>query len=751
MQHKTSHHQNKMKRNIITWLMLLGCITIWAQGVKPLPTLHVEGRWLVDKHGNQVVLHGVMDTPSNYFNGGRWEGSKARGWWDHYNETGRVNCLNYFEKLFAGMEQAKCNVFRLHMDPAWTNDDNITATGFTKNSENKTVDPNGQVVDGEANISHFSETLYKHWLPTLYLELAKKAMGHGLYVVVRPPGVCPHDLKVGDYYNQYLMLIWDIFSQNEYVKQHAGQISIELANEPVSVKNAQNQDDPKALHDFFQPIVDKIRSNGFTGIIWVPGTGWQANYTSYAQYPITGNNIGYAVHDYNGWYGCDDKNLSASDVPAATQRKIEQFHNQVPVVSTNPVMITEIDWSPFKPGTGHYNEHGDWVESNYGTWATGRTSVWGNITKGVYDYFGNVSMTLSGTGCLLDIDNLIKTGQASPAFDGLEEACGKACMDWYAEYYKVNWPHADDEAETGDAYTLQKIEVEPNEIELMVGGEQLVNLTATFVDGHTKDISAIATYTVDDATVASVTNGVIKALKGGSTKITASYKAPVGDEKQVVINVKVNSFDDWATLTSATDLNGKTFVIMGAEDNKVFYGSDNQNLKYDDAGSVLMNTNIVGYQFKAEKITIAGHSNCYLLRLITLTGSEYYVFGKPGYLNSQATKDWCCFILGLTKGNGEDIENGAAWDIDYVEGKGFTLKNVGTGLYLKDATPAKYEAPAYFNFRVEGSTSGITTIQREIENDVVYNLQGVKVGTRSQLKSLPRGIYIIGGKKVVMR
>ena len=108
-------------------------------------------------------------------------------------------------------------------------------------------------------------------------------------------------------------------------------------------------------------------------------------------------------------------------------------------------------------------------------------------------------------------------------------------------------------------------------------------------------------------------------------------------------------------------------------------------------------------------------------------------------------------ILGLSKGNGEDIENGAAWDIEYVEGKGFTLKNVATGLYLKDAGPAKYETPAYFNFRSKSTTTGITTIQREIENDVVYNLQGVKVGTRSQLKSLPRGIYIIGGKKVVVR
>ena len=48
-------------------------------------------------------------------------------------------------------------------------------------------------------------------------------------------------------------------------------------------------------------------------------------------------------------------------------------------------------------------------------------------------------------------------------------------------------------------------------------------------------------------------------------------------------------------------------------------------------------------------------------------------------------------------------------------------------------------------------TTGITTIQREIENDVVYNLQGVKVGSRNELKSLPRGIYIIGGKKVVVK
>lgn len=711
-----------MKRKIITWLMLLGCITIWAQGVKPLPTLHVEGRWLVDKHGNQVVLHGVMDTPSNYFNGDRWEGSKAQGWWDHYNETGRVNCLNYFEKLFVGMEQAKCNVFRLHMDPAWTNDGSITATGFTKNTENKTIDPNGQVVDGEADISHFSETLYKHWLPTLYLELAKKAMNHGLYVVVRPPGVCPHDLKVGDYYNQYLMLIWNIFSQNEYIKKHAGQISIELANEPVSVKNAQNQDDPKALHDFFQPIVDKIRENGFTGIIWVPGTGWQANYTSYAQYPITGENIGYAVHDYNGWYGCDDKNLSASDVPAATQRKIEQFHNQVPVVDTNPVMITEIDWSPFKPGTGHYNEHGDWVESNYGTWATGRTSVWGSITKGTYEHFGNISMTLSGTGCLLDIDKSIATGQAVPAFDGLAEACGKACMDWYAAYYKVNWPHADDEEETGDFYTLQSISATTNDIEMEEGTKLLISLKANYADGHTQEISDQATFVIDNPAIVSIDKGYIKGLTAGVTKMTATYSKN-GKQYQAIFNITVNAREFFSfKKEDIREFFGETGTYN--ESTRTFHPAQWGQMGWQYTDGVDMSA----YKYLVVKLKVAQNCSAHLniFPQNSIWGSNY---------QSEDFGNKTTIIIKMS-----DV----AAQID--------TKNIHIISFWTNGTGDVVVDDIYLTNNDDYSkTTGICTIQREIENDMVYNLQGVKVGTRSQLKSLPRGIYIIGGKKVVVR
>jgi hypothetical protein len=675
-----------------------------------------------------------MDTPSNYFNGGRWEGSKALGWWDHYNDTGVTNCLAYFEKLFKGMEKAKCDVFRLHMDPAWTND---PADGYVY------AGSVGQASDasGEADIKKFNPERYQKYLPQLYLKLAEMAMKYGMYVVVRPPGVCPHDLKVGDYYNQYLMYVWDVFSQQEFVKDHAGQISIELANEPVNLRNAQNQDDPKALHDYFQPIVNKIRENGFTGIIWAPGTGWQANYTSYATYPLEGDNIGYAVHDYTGWYGCSDANPDP-------QNKIEQFHKQVPVVDTNPIIITEVDWSPENPSAqGHYNEHNEWVQPNYGTWSTGSTSKWGKAYKAMLDYYGNISMTLSGTGCLFDIDKLLSTGNVYPAFNGLEEACGKACMDWYAEYYTVNYPHADDEAETGDFYTIESLKADQESFDLMIGDKTKILLNVLYRDGHTKDISDVATYEVDQPSVVEVKNGSIRALANGEAQVQASYTDVQGTIWKKSFVVKVTGLDLGAltALSSLSDITDQPFAIVNKESQKMFYGPENQNLDMGDPLGVINNKSISGYMFKAE--AISGRDGCYLLRLMTLNGSEYSVYGKPGYLNSQPTTGWCSFILGLNNQNGEDVKDGAVWEIKYESGKGFTLKNMATGKYLKDAAPAKYDAPAYFDFLKSSVTAGIHKVERSVDNDAVYTLQGIKIATLQQWDALPRGIYIVGGKK----
>ena len=194
-----------MKRLFYIFVFLTGFTTSGvAQGVKPLPSLHVENKWLVDKHGNHVVLHGVMDTPNMYFNGWRWGNPWNPKDYADYNDTGVKKCLAYFEKIFTGLEEAKCNVFRLHLDPAWTNDpsNNYVYEG----SEGQAAD-----ASGEADIKKFNPKRLEKFLPSLYLKLAEMAMNHGMYVVVRPPGVCPGNLKVGDYYQAYLTTVWDIF------------------------------------------------------------------------------------------------------------------------------------------------------------------------------------------------------------------------------------------------------------------------------------------------------------------------------------------------------------------------------------------------------------------------------------------------------------------------------------------------------------------------------------------------------------
>ena len=725
-----------MKR-ILALLTIFFALGANAQGVKPLPSLHTEGRWLVDKHGNQVVLHGVMDTPNMYFNGWRW--GNPWGWngnTANYDDNGAKKCLNYFEKIFKGLEEAKCDVFRLHLDPAWTNDprDSYTYSGSK-----------GQASDasGEADIKKFNPDRYEKFMASLYLKLAEKAMNHGMYVVVRPPGVCPGNIKVGDYYNKSLMYIWDVFSQQEFVKEHAGQISIELANEPVGLKNANGQDDDKAMHDFFQPIVDKIRENGFTGIIWVPGTIWQQNYRGYAEYPIEGENIGYAVHDYCGWYGCSDNNPDP-------QNEIKNFHESVPVIDFAPVIITEVDWSPVNPDAeGHYNESGTWVQPNFGTWATGSTSKWGKAYKTMLDYFGNISMTLSGTGCLIDEDKLLSTGKVYPAFDGNEEACGKACMDWYAEYYDVNRPHDDNEEETGEFYTINSLEAEKESFDLKIGDNTMLSLKLLYADGHTKDISGVADYEIDDPTVVKVKNGYLCGLKSGETVVNASYDVQ-GKTWKKSFSIKVTgvSLSDFTALSSLSEITSKPFAIVNKENQKMFYGSDNQNLGFSPAIEVINNKKINGYMFKAEPVS--GRSGCYLLRLMTLSGSAYSIWGSPGYLNSQPATGGCCFILGLKEQNGQDIKDGAVWEIKYEEGNGFTLKNVGTGKYLNDNNAAKYSSPAYMDFLKAGGTTGINAVERTVvDNDAVYTLQGRKVATRDQWNSLPRGIYIVGGKKII--
>ena len=407
-----------MKQKKLLLSLAFALMSMAGLAADNLPALRVQGKNLVDANGKIVVLHGVMDTPNRYFNGNRW-GTGG------YNVSDITPCLNYFEKMFTAItdksQGAYCTVFRLHMDPCWTN--NNAPAGTQEN-----------------NIQYFSEHRYETFLSRLYVKLVEKALAHGLYVIVRPPGVCPQNIKVGDEYQAYLKKVWKLFASNATIQKNAGQVSIELANEPINVLLADGSKSDKALHDFFQPVVDEIRATGFKGIIWVPGAGYQSQYLNYAKYPITDSedNFSYAVHVYSGWYGnMTDKNCNHDTF-------IRNFKSQVPMVETKPIMVTEIDWSPEDPdkkSEGHYNEWGQWTQPNLGSWATASTSKWGLAWKAVHDHFGNIGMTITHPQEYYDIDEYLKTGIVQPGFQNakkhglFEECCGYACMNWYKEWY----------------------------------------------------------------------------------------------------------------------------------------------------------------------------------------------------------------------------------------------------------------------------------------------------------------------------
>ena len=407
-----------MKQKKLLLSLAFALMSMAGHAADNLPDLHVEGKNLVDSEGKTVVLHGVMDTPNRYFNGNRW-GTGG------YSVSDVTPCLNYFEKMFTAItdknQGAYCTVFRLHMDPCWTN-------------------YNAPVGTQENNIQYFSETRYKTFLSKLYVKLVEKALAHGLYVIVRPPGVCPQNIKVGDEYQAYLKKVWKLFASNPTIQKNAGQVSIELANEPINVLLANGSKSDKALHDFFQPVVDEIRATGFKGIIWVPGSGYQSNYVGYSKYPITDteNNFSYAVHVYSGWYGnMTDKNCDHNTF-------IKNFQAQVPMVTSKPIMVTEIDWSPEDPdkaSEGHYNEWGQWTAPNLGTWATGSTSKWGLAWKAVHDHFSNIGMTITHPQEYYDIDEYLKTGKVQPGLQNakkhnlFEECCSYACFNWYKDWY----------------------------------------------------------------------------------------------------------------------------------------------------------------------------------------------------------------------------------------------------------------------------------------------------------------------------
>ena len=276
-----------------------------------LSALHVDGPFLVNAEGRRVNLHGFAQTFSPWFNE---RGSK----WSNYDVNG---CLAYNKGIIDGIMARgwKMTFVRQHMDPYWSNTPGVQTTG-------------------ENDISAFDFNRFKKYLDEVFVPMAEYAIEKGLYVVMRPPGVCPEKIAVGDAYHQYLKKVWAYVAQHPKLKDN-GAIMFELANEPVSIAGGD-----KEMTQYMQEIVNVMRQY-CNNILLIPGLGWQQQYNGFLQYPIAGANIGYAVHCYPGWY-----NSGVEDNVEVNYRDFKRgWDNMItPIATKAPVVVTEMDWAPKK-------------------------------------------------------------------------------------------------------------------------------------------------------------------------------------------------------------------------------------------------------------------------------------------------------------------------------------------------------------------------------------------------------------------
>ena len=213
--------------------------------------------------------------------------------------------------------------------------------------------------------------------------------------------------------------------------------------------------------------------------------------------------------------------------------------------------------------------------------------------------------------------------------------------------------------------------------------------------------------------------------------------------------VKYYTIDERIT-GGTVNLANKNLAIVNETEGKAFYCESGQTLSYDNYVSAFDISNEC-YFFRLQK-----GGGGFRLRLVAPDGNYYQLDGANAYLNTQVVTGDCCFISSkLNSQNGQDLEKGAVWSMEYAEGKGWSIKNVGTGKYLKDAThPAMFDEPTYFTFCTLKETdvppTGIENVQRStlnVQRDAWYTLDGRRVNA----DNLRSGLYIVNGKKVLKK
>ena len=385
--------------------------------------------------------------------------------------------------------------------------------------------------------------------------------------------------------------------------------------------------------------------------------------------------------------------------------------------------------------------------------AIGGTKIEGFISEQVADYIKDEADWLKNYFTAYDNDpykrlvDMAKIAQESGVIKGilLHQGC--------SNNGQADWP---DKVKLIYNRLMKDLNLNPAEVPLFVG-ELVRSEMGGVCGGHNSVIANVPSVITNSYIVSSVNCP----QKGDGLHFTAAgYRSMGARYAQQALRVLYDidpEFDDpYAISTTEKEIDERftdpailkstPCAIVNEADGKALYCTYGQHIEYADYKTAFKESNS-GYLFKQSKAT-----GGVKLKLITPDGNDYLVDGGIGYLNSQAVTGDCCFISSkMNSQNGQDIAKGAIWEIKYIEGKGYSIKNIGTGKYLKDPTsPAKYDEPTYFTFcTLKEATTGIeaVTVVKEINDNNWYSIDGRKVNP----ENLRPGLYINKGRKIVIK
>ncbi len=492
----------------------------------------------------------------------------------------------------------------------------------------------------------------------------------------------------------------------------------ELANEPVRIKGtdgvygAGSDACNEALTQFFQEIVDLMRDKGCENILWVPGTAYQSQYAGFAKYPIKGNNIGYAVHVYPGWYGSDAIEPShelGGSYGGGYDAFAAGWKNQIePCAAIAPMLVTEMDWMPSK------------YQASWGRSITGKMlgQGFGANFKLLADRTGNVGwMLFTGPELLAKYDGKAGTEGNYTMYND-PEACMWPTYHWFEEYAGLPVP----DVISTDLYFSPRGTASGDETVIMTGSSKGAALIADRGIGVDFNVSGDMQVNVSNQDVMGWDGSCFTAFRPGKSKCDIAYTID-GRRETKSINFVSTPFPLLNGYFNPSIWEHGTFNEQTGEITTGQYGFAGWTY-----GSGL---DLSEYEYLICEVENPGCG----LSLRLFDKNNYWT--DPYMIDFNGKQRVVVDLHKMKSNDNRTVDPSHLYIIGFwtYGGHVFKVRNI---FPAHDPDDTAVEAVAAVNARVD-----------------VFNLQGVAVRRNVSMDEatlgLPAGIYIIGGKKVSVR